>query len=348
MSRSAAIVAGVMVLLSGAVPAHAAEAAPTHDAFADRITIPPAGLPYADLRDYRSATREAGEPASCTSGFTGWYTWTPADPGSVTLRTNPGSAGIALYTGSTLDRLGLQKCSIMYSYTPITFAAQAGTTYQIAVLGDGNDEHTLHLEVAPPPEMTFYHYPEQPDSLNPISFSSSGGDPAGAGITSYAWDFGNGTTSTEANPVHRLPADGDYPVKLTVRTVDGRSATESKVVPVRTHDVGIVKLTVPKRAGLGQKIQIHADVQNLRYEENVRVQLGRAAGNSGWTTVDEARKVVPVGRPRQSTRFTFTYTVTQDDLVAGKLIFNATADPDPNRDAYTIDNELRSATVTIR
>ncbi|MBG0566980.1 PKD domain-containing protein [Actinoplanes sp. NEAU-A11] len=236
----------------------------------------------------------------------------------------------------------------MYSYAPITFAAQAGRTYQIAVLADGNDEHTLHLEVAPPPEMTFYHSPEQPDSLNPISFSSSGGDPAGAGIVSYAWDFGNGTTSTEANPVHRLPADGDYPVSLTVRTEDGRTATESKVVPVRTHDVGIVKLTVPRRASVGQVIQVHADVQNLRYEENVRVMLEKAAGNAGWTAVDEARKVVPVGRPRQSTRFTFTYTVTQDDLVAGKLIFKAGADPDPNRDAYTADNQLQSTTITIR
>jgi PKD repeat protein len=342
------VVAGVVALLSGPAPVQAALVAPVHDAFAGRITIPSNGLPYADTRDYREATREAGEPVSCSSGFTGWYTWTPAATGSVTLRTDPGSAGIALYTGDTLDRLGLQKCSIMYSYTPITFAAQAGRTYQIAVLADGNDEHTLHLGVAPPPEMTFYHYPEQPDSLNPISFSSSGGDPAGAGIVSYAWDLGNGATSTEANPVLRLPVDGDYPVSLTVRTEDGRTATESKVVPVRTHDVAVVNVTVPGRARVGQAIQVHADVQNLRYPEDVRVTLEKAVGDAGWTTLEQARKVVPVGRPRQSTRFTFTYTVTADDLVAGKLIFRAVADPDQNRDAYIIDNQRQSATITIR
>jgi PKD repeat protein len=42
---------------------------------------------------------------------------------------------------------------------------------------------------------------------------------------SYSWDFGDGNTSTEVNPVHTYAADGTYAVKLT-----GTGATGSKEV----------------------------------------------------------------------------------------------------------------------
>ncbi|MBP7034636.1 MAG: PKD domain-containing protein, partial [Methanospirillum sp.] len=39
--------------------------------------------------------------------------------------------------------------------------------------------------------------------------------------TSYAWDFGDGGTSTEANPSHVYSAGGTYTVKLTVKNSGG-------------------------------------------------------------------------------------------------------------------------------
>lgn len=47
-------------------------------------------------------------------------------------------------------------------------------------------------------------------------------------ITSYEWDFGDGGTSTEPNPVHRYDAVGVYTVSLMV-SGPGGSDTESKV-----------------------------------------------------------------------------------------------------------------------
>ena len=48
---------------------------------------------------------------------------------------------------------------------------------------------------------------------------------------SYAWDFGDGTTSNEANPLHVYPFPGNYPVTLTISTAAGCIDTLSLIEP---------------------------------------------------------------------------------------------------------------------
>lgn len=55
----------------------------------------------------------------------------------------------------------------------------------------------------------------------PIAFSSAGSDPNGGTLTSYQWTFGDGGTSTDANPSHTYAAPGTYAVSLTVTDSDG-------------------------------------------------------------------------------------------------------------------------------
>lgn len=50
----------------------------------------------------------------------------------------------------------------------------------------------------------------------------------GSHIVAWEWDFGDGTTSTERNPVHTYTTHNLYDVRLTVTTAEGRSDTESK------------------------------------------------------------------------------------------------------------------------
>lgn len=40
-------------------------------------------------------------------------------------------------------------------------------------------------------------------------------------ITSHSWDFGDGTTSTDANPTHAYMAPGTYTVTLRITAPDG-------------------------------------------------------------------------------------------------------------------------------
>ncbi|WP_339896827.1 glycosyl hydrolase family 18 protein [uncultured Gilvimarinus sp.] len=60
-----------------------------------------------------------------------------------------------------------------------------------------------------------------------IAFDSAGSSDPDGNIASYAWDFGDGASSTQASPSHSYSSDGDYSVTLTVTDNDGASATAS-------------------------------------------------------------------------------------------------------------------------
>ncbi|MFC2000654.1 PKD domain-containing protein, partial [Chloroflexota bacterium] len=57
-------------------------------------------------------------------------------------------------------------------------------------------------------------------------------------IVSRLWDFGDGNTSTEANPSHTYDQDGTYTVSLTVTEADGDSDTETKTDYITVSDTG--------------------------------------------------------------------------------------------------------------
>jgi PKD repeat protein/glucose/arabinose dehydrogenase/type 1 glutamine amidotransferase len=61
-------------------------------------------------------------------------------------------------------------------------------------------------------------------------------DIGASGGVSYQWDFGDGETSTEPNPVHTYAEDGPKEVTLTVTYADGSEATETIDINVSGDD----------------------------------------------------------------------------------------------------------------
>lgn len=51
-----------------------------------------------------------------------------------------------------------------------------------------------------------------------ITFKNESVIPDGVGTATYAWDFGDGGTATDKDPVYKYEAAGTYTVKLTVKT----------------------------------------------------------------------------------------------------------------------------------
>ena len=56
-------------------------------------------------------------------------------------------------------------------------------------------------------------------------------DKSTGNVTSWKWNFGDGTTSTEQNPTHKYIKAGTYTVKLTV-TNHGSSTVQTKIITV--------------------------------------------------------------------------------------------------------------------
>jgi N-acetylneuraminic acid mutarotase len=324
---------------------------PPNDNFADATQIPT--VPYYQAQESKAATREIGEKMpSCafdSSGWTIWYAFTPTEtksfkaaPYSGTYNTYP---FLAIWIGDSLAELSEVGCA---SYGgSLVSRLEAGVTYyfQIGVLFDGGAWLEFSLNESLQPIAGFSYSPWDPSLFDTISFWDTSYDPEGSGFSAYEWDFGDGTTSTEASPTHRYAADGDYVIWHKVTTIDGRTAETSQVVQVRTRDVTITKFSVPKSASSGQTRTITVSVKNVRYPETVEVRLYKnVSGN--WIDIGMQIQSVAV-RSNRTTDFMFSYTFTPGDAAVGKVVFKVVATIIDHRDALPADNEAISLPVKV-
>lgn len=325
---------------------------PVNDDFDSATVI--AALPFSGAQDISGATIEPDEPQYCNSSErTVWYVFTPeADivVGADTEGSDFFDNQLTIYevVGPGFGGLSFLNCA--WSGSPVIFLARAGTTYYIqagGVFGSSGSLQVNLTEAVPPlPEVFFFFDPFGPSAFDTIQFYDYSYDPAGIGIESQAWDFGDGATATGCCPTHRYAADGDYTVQLMVTTFDGRSAATSQVVQVRTHDVAITKFKAPKSASAGQTRQIVVGINSKRQTENVRVELHKSVPG-GFQFVGFLDQSVPVRPANRTTDFNFSYTFTPDDASVGKVTFKAIAFPLDARDALPADNEAIAAPTKV-
>jgi len=110
------------------------------------------------------------------------------------------------------------------------YAAAGVYTVSLTVTGPGgtntqtrNSYVTVSVSASPAPVAQFTGSPLSGTSPLTVAFTNS----STGSITSYAWTFGDGTTSTAASPNHVYAAAGVYTVKLTV-TGPGGSNTQTR------------------------------------------------------------------------------------------------------------------------
>ncbi|WP_153032368.1 ThuA domain-containing protein [Amycolatopsis sp. YIM 10] len=82
-----------------------------------------------------------------------------------------------------------------------------------------------------------------------VSFSSAGSaDPSGGALT-YQWTFGDGGTSTAANPSHTYTTRGQFNAQLTVTASNGQTGVAN--VPITVGNTApTVKFTTPPHGGM--------------------------------------------------------------------------------------------------
>ena len=77
-----------------------------------------------------------------------------------------------------------------------------------------------------------------------VAFSSEGSSDPDGDELSYSWDFGDGATSTEANPTHTYTEEGEYTATLTVEDTTGLTASASVYLTVG-NTAPTVELNLP-------------------------------------------------------------------------------------------------------
>ncbi|WP_434389159.1 ELWxxDGT repeat protein [Melittangium boletus] len=90
---------------------------------------------------------------------------------------------------------------------------------------------------------------------SPVSFSATLADVRAT--PAFAWDFGDGTTSTEPAPRHAFPDDGLYTVRVSATDADG-TRQASVVLTVRNAPPVVTSLSLPEGVLEAQEVELSA------------------------------------------------------------------------------------------
>ena len=346
----ASLTLALALALAGTFPALAAP--PSNDNFVDAEVI--AAMPFSGITNNNEATTEAGEPFGCFTPRTVWYRFTPASSGFFSVDMNGSSffdtiVNVWREVSPGIGGLSFINCTSFGGSTLIYL--EGGTTYYFQA-GDnftGGGDLVLNVQEVPAPQpvVGFNFFPSDPSQYDTVTFCDNSFDPGGVGIQSMTWDFGDGGTSTVNCAQNKYAADGDYTVQHSVTTFDGRSASTSEVVSVRTHDVSITKVSAPKSANVGQTRPITVSIKNSRYDETVRIELYRSSPGGGWEFIGSSTQYVPVRPGNRTSDFVFNYTFTPQDAQLGKATFRVIVSLISARDAFPADNEAVSVPPTV-
>ena len=127
----------------------------------------------------------------------------------------------------------------------------AGTYTVTLTVSNGSETKTTSksITVKPVVQADFTYSPTNPPVGTTIQFT----DKSSGNITSWSWQFGDGTTSTQRNPSKAYSASGSYNVKLTVS--DGTSSNSmTQTVTVVASLVADFSFS-PSAPAVGQEVQ---------------------------------------------------------------------------------------------
>ncbi len=148
--------------------------------------------------------------------------------------------------------------------------------------------------------------PAQGDSPLTVSLSSNGSlDPEG-GAVSRLWDFGDGESSTLANPTHAFTAAKPYLVTLTVTDGGGRSATQA----IR------VNVTAPNQAPIAKAVASPPSGPaplDVTLDATASYDPDGAIGNVTWTFHDGSQTYGPIGYYTYTQNGSYPVTLTVFD-----------------------------------
>lgn len=180
--------------------------------------------------------------------------------------------------------------------------------------------------------------PEDPAEIEVVAaFSSSVSDKTvaftnssevtGTADVSYLWNFGDGQTSTEREPVHTYANAGTYTVTLTVMAADKSNTTTSNVVISQEIIPLEVRLTASATSvGIGERVVLDASAStgsNITYQWNTGATTPTIEVYPEATTTYSVTVTDSTGK-KATKEITITVEGVINHAPVAKLISNAT------------------------
>jgi hypothetical protein len=150
-----------------------------------------------------------------------------------------------------------------------TFAGIGDYTVTLTLVDDSGNLATVShvVAVGNAPTAAFSVSPAHPAAGYPVQINAGGSrDPnAGATVTSYAWNFGDGTRGSGPKPAHTWAKPGVYSVSLKLTDSLGLSATKTASLTVLAP--GKITKLAPVRSGSSENLVVTVS-------EPGRIQVG--------------------------------------------------------------------------
>ncbi len=161
---------------------------------------------------------------------------TPSSPVSFTSTAASPDAGGSIGNhswnfgdGTTLS--GASDTNASHTYTsPGVYTVTLTVTDDLGVSSSASTTITIDAV----PTVTFTASANPATAGSTVAFNAGGSSDSYGTITSYSWNFGDGTTATGVAPSHAYASPGTYTVSLNVTNDAGQSATQTGTITVNS------------------------------------------------------------------------------------------------------------------
>jgi PKD repeat protein/glucose/arabinose dehydrogenase len=222
-----------------------------------------------------------------TGDWFGWDVMNLTGITGVTMRAASTTAGAAFEvrqgspTGTAIATITVPTTGGAQTYQDVTAAFTGASTdseplYVVATTGGANVNwlrfNGRGVTDNQPPTVSIEASTTNGEAPLPVEFSSTVEDADGDVPVTYAWDFGDGASSTDADPDHTYATPGTYVVSLVV--TDSRGAKTTRTLEVRVRQAQDICFSGRSDDFLGDALDTERWNRSVRVDQSLTVADG--------------------------------------------------------------------------